>query len=315
MGLSSRGSRWAAGIVALAGIGGIEAAEPKPSPPVNVPTIEARAEDVGSIDGMVKAYYEVISGPAGQPREWGRDRTLYIPDLRFVATGADKTGKTTVKITSHQQYVDSSDAGMVREGFDEREIHRVTERFGNIAHVFSTYETRKNGRRAGHWPRNQLDRALLGWEAVVDCLGHLGRRASRQPDSEGVPALGQRAADQRDILVIPDPLGGPHGPHGPHRDARRRPFGEKTECVMGFPTDLTRLRPEKVSTRSAPPAPVKNSDGYDGPSDGYDRSHSGYDGRGGSRDQSKDRLDGPEKGYDGPDQAHGGARPSTPVRR
>ena len=40
--------------------------------------------------------------------------------------------------------MDSSDASMVREGFDEREIHRVTERFGNIAHVFSTYETRRS---------------------------------------------------------------------------------------------------------------------------------------------------------------------------
>lgn len=33
-------------------------------------------------------------------------------------------------------------SGAVGLGFDEREIHRVTQRFGNIAHVFSTYETR-----------------------------------------------------------------------------------------------------------------------------------------------------------------------------
>ena len=30
----------------------------------------------------------------------------------------------------------------MRTGFFEREIHRITRRFGNIAHVFSTYESR-----------------------------------------------------------------------------------------------------------------------------------------------------------------------------
>ena len=116
--------------------------EPK-TKPVRVEMIAPRPEDVSSIDGMVKAYYAVITGPPGRPREWSRDRTLYIPDLRFVETGADASGKTFAHVLSHQQYVDSADAGMVREGFDEREIHRVTQRFGNIAHVFSTYETRR----------------------------------------------------------------------------------------------------------------------------------------------------------------------------
>jgi hypothetical protein len=114
-------------------------------PHVSVPRVEPRSEDVRSIDGMVKAYYEVITGPPGRPREWSRDRSLYIPELRFVAAGVDKAGKASVRIMSHQQFVDAEDADMVREGFDEREIHRVTQRFGNIAHVFSTYETRRTG--------------------------------------------------------------------------------------------------------------------------------------------------------------------------
>jgi hypothetical protein len=110
---------------------------------VEVPTIAPRPEDVGSIDGMIKAYYEVITGPAGQPREWSRDRTLYIADLRFVAMNVSKQGKPVARIMSHQQYVDASNGFMAEKGFDEREIHRVTQRFGNVAHVFSTYETRE----------------------------------------------------------------------------------------------------------------------------------------------------------------------------
>jgi hypothetical protein len=53
---------------------------------VEVPTIAPRLEDVGTLDGIMKAFYEVISGPKGQPREWSRDRTLYIPGVRFVST-------------------------------------------------------------------------------------------------------------------------------------------------------------------------------------------------------------------------------------
>jgi len=128
----------------FATIGISRAQQPAPKTPshVEVPTTAARAEDVGTIDGIMKAFYDVISGPAGQPRQWSRDRTLYIPDIRFVAMSEDKSGRPRAQIASHQQFVDSSDSLLVKEGFYETEIHRVTERFGNIAHVFSTYESR-----------------------------------------------------------------------------------------------------------------------------------------------------------------------------
>jgi hypothetical protein len=109
---------------------------------VSVPTLAARPEDVGSLDGIIKAFYDVVSGPAGQPRQWGRDRTLYLPDIRFVETGVDKTGKTVAQVLTHQDFVDAADAGMVRNGFFEIEIHRATRTFGNITQVFSTYEMR-----------------------------------------------------------------------------------------------------------------------------------------------------------------------------
>jgi hypothetical protein len=111
-------------------------------PHVDVPAISARAEDVASMDGIMKAFYEVISGPAGQARQWSRDRSLYIPDVRFVSMSEDKAGHPKATVVSHQQFVDASDASVVKEGFYESEIHRVTEKFGNIAHVFSTYESR-----------------------------------------------------------------------------------------------------------------------------------------------------------------------------
>jgi hypothetical protein len=108
---------------------------------VGVPTIAPRPDDVGTLDGLIAAYYDVISGPAGQPRQWSRDRTLYIPDIRFVSMSIGKDGKPVARTMSHQQFVDASDQGL-QAGFYEEEVHRTTERFGNIAHVFSTYESR-----------------------------------------------------------------------------------------------------------------------------------------------------------------------------
>jgi len=110
---------------------------------VEVPTIAARPADVSSIDGIMKAFYEVISGPKGQPRQWSRDRTLYISDVRFVAMSEDEHGKPIAQIASHQQFVDYADPELAGKGFFEKEIHRHTQRFGNIAHVFSSYESRR----------------------------------------------------------------------------------------------------------------------------------------------------------------------------
>jgi hypothetical protein len=102
-----------------------------------------RPEDVTTLDGIIQAFYDVISGPAGQPREWGRDRTLYLPGARFVMVQRQEGANAPqVKVVDHQQFVDLVNHFMVKEGFFEREIHRVTESFGAVTHVWSTYEWR-----------------------------------------------------------------------------------------------------------------------------------------------------------------------------
>src|SRR6185369_1725918 len=110
---------------------------------IKVETVPPLPEDVATIDGVMKAFYEVISGPAGAPRQWSRDRTLYIPDVRFVEMTVGKDGKPRAIVMSHQQFVDNADPELIEKGFFEAEIHRETRRFGNIAHVFSTYESKK----------------------------------------------------------------------------------------------------------------------------------------------------------------------------
>lgn len=106
---------------------------------VTIPVIEASPADVSSIDGIIKAFYETISGPVGQPRQWGRDRTLYKEGIIFYAV--ERQGeKTAVRRMPYNEYVNASDESLVKGGFSEREISRTMDRYGNIAQVFSTYE-------------------------------------------------------------------------------------------------------------------------------------------------------------------------------
>lgn len=101
-----------------------------------------RPEDVATLDGIVRAYYEVVTGPKGQPRDWRRDSSLYIADIRFVAVGMED-GRPVPRVMDHGAYARRSDPFFVKNGFYEEEIFRVTRRFGGIAQIFSTYESRE----------------------------------------------------------------------------------------------------------------------------------------------------------------------------
>jgi hypothetical protein len=129
-----------AAVLLFAQSAGSPSAPQKHAPHVSIGNVAPRAEDVSTIDGMIKAYYDVVSGPAGQPRQWDRDATLYIPKVRFVIVSEDAAGKTTAESMSHQEFVDNSEVSLGGKAFYEHEVHRITHRAGNIVHVFSTAE-------------------------------------------------------------------------------------------------------------------------------------------------------------------------------
>ncbi len=106
-----------------------------------MPALKPLDRDVATLDGILAAFYEVISGAAGVPRQWGRDRTLYIPGVRFVSLGSSG-GRIRANVYDHQAYVDATDSFFVSKGFFEREIHRTAVRFGNFTHVLSSYDSR-----------------------------------------------------------------------------------------------------------------------------------------------------------------------------
>jgi hypothetical protein len=115
----------------------------KPATPAAPATQEvARRADVSSMDALVAALYDSISGPAGE-RDWGRFRSLFIPEAQLIATFRKKDGPLTYRAMSVQGYVDGAGKYFKEHGFFEREISRKVETFGSIAQVFSTYESRE----------------------------------------------------------------------------------------------------------------------------------------------------------------------------
>ncbi len=99
--------------------------------------------DVESIDAIVAALYEVISGPAGQERDWDRFRSLFLTEAKLIPTRFPrKGGNARAGYTTVDGYIERSGPFLMENGFFESEIGRVEERFENIAHAFSTYDSR-----------------------------------------------------------------------------------------------------------------------------------------------------------------------------
>jgi hypothetical protein len=100
-----------------------------------------KEEDVKSMAGILHAIYEAISGPAGD-RDWNRFRSLFLPQARFAEVSTAPDGTKMVITWSVDEFV--RDAGQVfaKEGFYENAIRNEPNVYGNVAQVFSSYESR-----------------------------------------------------------------------------------------------------------------------------------------------------------------------------
>lgn len=114
-------------------------------PTSNIPA--ANPADVTSIDAIITAAYDGISGPAGQKRNWNRERSLFIPGARLIPTAKNagelnQDGEIAPEVLDIDGYIARVGDYLEKNGFFETEIARRTEQFGHIAHVWSTYESR-----------------------------------------------------------------------------------------------------------------------------------------------------------------------------
>jgi len=134
-------------------------------------TPNANPKDVASIDAIVGALYDTISGPIGHKRDWNRLRSLFAVGARLIPTAARPSGESGMRVLDVEGYISGAGPYLEKNGFFEREIARRTESFGNIAHVFSTYDSRHNANDAKPFARgiNSIQLAFEGkrWWVVT----------------------------------------------------------------------------------------------------------------------------------------------------
>jgi hypothetical protein len=91
--------------------------------------------EAAAIDRRLGEVYAVISGPAGEERDWDRMRTLFTDDARLYAITPSGLSGGSV-----EDYITRSGPFLTRSGFSERQLARRVEIYGNLAHAWSSYE-------------------------------------------------------------------------------------------------------------------------------------------------------------------------------
>lgn len=98
---------------------------------------EKYAKDVTSIDAIINAYYDVVSGSSNEPWQFERDK--YIHSKNAVITRFDDNGNAE----SHTLEAEYIPMGLSpKEDFYEKELKRIVSNYGNIAQVWSAFEIR-----------------------------------------------------------------------------------------------------------------------------------------------------------------------------
>lgn len=116
----------------------------EPSTALAAATLPADPADVASPDAIVAAVYDVISGPAGQARDWDRFASLFLPEARLVSVGVNREGAVARRVMTPGEYREAAGTSLEQNGFFEEEIGNVQEEFGPVVHRFSAYQSRRS---------------------------------------------------------------------------------------------------------------------------------------------------------------------------
>ena len=95
------------------------------------------AKDVTSIDAIINAYYDVVSGSSSEPWEFERDK--YIHSENAVITRLNENG-TADSHTLEAEYIPIGLSP--KTDFYEKELKRNVSTYGNMAQVWSAFEIR-----------------------------------------------------------------------------------------------------------------------------------------------------------------------------
>src|SRR5690242_19865517 len=106
-----------------------------------MPTPMVRQSEVATLDAILHAFYETVSGAVGQPRDWDRFRSLFLPGGRLMPVVSSAEEKASVRLLSTEDFIQRVEPIFASEDFWELETSRQTETCGHFAHVLSFYES------------------------------------------------------------------------------------------------------------------------------------------------------------------------------
>ena len=104
------------------------------------------SKNTATIDTTIKTLYNVISGEKGEARNWELFKYLFHKDAKLIPSGNNRQGVVGVSFMTPDQYIETSGKWLLENGFFEKEIGRTVDQFGNIAQVFTSYESFKSAK-------------------------------------------------------------------------------------------------------------------------------------------------------------------------
>lgn len=116
-----------------------------PPPTPSMPSLQpqpAIPSDVVTISSIVHTMHLTMSAGAGQKRDWNRLRSLFVPNARLIPVGYGFGGRPDVRAFTLEEFIQRADPLITKDGYYEHEVSQRVQKFGHIAHVWSTYESR-----------------------------------------------------------------------------------------------------------------------------------------------------------------------------
>lgn len=98
--------------------------------------------DVATPENVVKALNEILSGRAGETRNWNRFRSLMAPDARFVTESVAADGAVRRRALGVEDLITSNDKSLATQGFFEHRVITHDEVWAHLAVIVTAFEIR-----------------------------------------------------------------------------------------------------------------------------------------------------------------------------
>lgn len=98
------------------------------------------AQETETAESIIATMYQLISGRTTEARDWNRWKALHAPGAHLIPIEMADDGSRVARIMSPDEFAESRSRFFLQHDFFEWETAREERRYGQLAHVWSTYE-------------------------------------------------------------------------------------------------------------------------------------------------------------------------------